>query len=55
LLVEQEKRIILAGLNSIDKLDELEAYEQKEHEEETRREAQLPVSTSKISVPADIP
>jgi hypothetical protein len=55
LLVEREKRIILAGLNSIDKLDKLKAREQKEHKEETRREAQLPVSTSETLAPADTP
>jgi hypothetical protein len=43
LLVKQKKRIILASLNSIGKLDKLEAYKQKEYKEKTRREAQLPV------------
>jgi hypothetical protein len=37
--------MIQAGLNSLDKLDELETYKQKEHEKETRREPQLLVST----------
>jgi hypothetical protein len=55
LLVKREKKIILAGLNSIDKLDKLEAREQKELEEETRQEAQLPVSTSEISAPTNTP
>jgi hypothetical protein len=47
--------MIQAGLNSLDELDKLEAREQKEREKETRREPQLPVSTSKISAPADTP
>jgi cell division protein ZapA (FtsZ GTPase activity inhibitor) len=55
LLVEREKKMILAGLNSMDELDELEAREQKKREEKTRREAQLPVSISEVSVPADTP
>jgi hypothetical protein len=38
LLAEQEKRIILAGLNSIDELNELETREQKEYKEKTKRE-----------------
>jgi hypothetical protein len=38
LLVKKEKKIILTGLNSIDKLDKLEAHEQKKHEEKTRQE-----------------
>jgi hypothetical protein len=55
LLVEREKKMILAGLNSMDKLDELEACEQKKHEEKTRQEPQLLVSASEISAPADTP
>jgi hypothetical protein len=31
--------MILAGLNSIDKLNKLEACEQKEYKKETKREA----------------
>jgi hypothetical protein len=34
-------------------LDELEEKEQKEYKEETRREAQLPVSASRASAPAN--
>jgi hypothetical protein len=55
LLVEREKKMILAGLNSMDKLDELEAREQKKHKKETRREPQLFVSSGVISAPADTP
>jgi hypothetical protein len=47
--------MITASLNSLDKLDALEELEQKEHEKEIKREPQLPVSTSEISAPADIP
>jgi hypothetical protein len=39
----------------LDELDELEAREQKEYKKETRREAQLPVSTSETLVPTDSP
>jgi hypothetical protein len=42
-------------LNFTDKLDELEAYEQKKREKETRQEAQLPVSTSEASAPTNSP
>jgi hypothetical protein len=38
LLVEREKKMILAGLNSMDKLDELEAREQKKYKEKTKQE-----------------
>jgi hypothetical protein len=56
ILEEHEEKMIRAGLNSLDELDELETREQQEkHEEETRREAQLPVSTSEISAPAGTP
>jgi hypothetical protein len=34
LLKEHEEKIIRTGLNSLDELDELEAYEQKKREEE---------------------
>jgi hypothetical protein len=47
--------MILTGLNSIDKLDKLEAYKQKKHKEKTRREPQLLVSSGVISAPADTP
>jgi hypothetical protein len=39
----------------LDELDKLEAYKQKEHEKETRREPQLLVPASEILAPADIP
>jgi hypothetical protein len=38
LFVKQEKKIILAGLNSINELDKLEVYKQKKHEEKTKQE-----------------
>jgi hypothetical protein len=40
-------------LNFINKLDELEACEQKKYKEETRRETQLFVSTSEVLAPAN--
>jgi hypothetical protein len=40
-------------LNSIDKLDKLEAYKQKEHEKETKQETQLLVSISKTLAPTN--
>jgi hypothetical protein len=55
ILEERKEKMIRAGLNSLDELDELETREQKKHEEETRRELLLPVSVSKVSVPADTP
>jgi hypothetical protein len=36
-------------------LDITKEKEKKEHKEETRQEPQLPVSTSRISAPADTP
>jgi hypothetical protein len=47
--------MITASLNSLEELDKLEARKQKEHEEKTRREPQLPVSTNKILTSVDIP
>jgi hypothetical protein len=47
--------MILTSLNSIDKLNELEARKQKKHEEKTRQEPQLFISISEILAPADIP
>jgi hypothetical protein len=47
--------MILAGLNSIDKLDELEARKQKEYKEEIKRESQLLVSSSEVLVLANTP
>jgi hypothetical protein len=38
LLVKQEKKMILAGLNSINKLDKLKAYKQKEYKKEIKQE-----------------
>jgi hypothetical protein len=42
-------------LNSINKLDELEAYEQKKYKEEIKQEIQLPVFISKALAPANSP
>jgi hypothetical protein len=42
-------------LKYLDKLVIIKEKEKKEHEKETRRGAQLPISTSEISAPADIP
>jgi hypothetical protein len=39
----------------MNKLDELEAREQKKHKEKTRREAQLLVSAGEVSVLIDTP
>jgi hypothetical protein len=43
------------GLKYLDKLIAIEEKERKEHKEETRREAQLPVSISKVSAPTNTP
>jgi hypothetical protein len=45
--------MILTGLNSINKLNELEACKQKKYKKETRREPQLPISSSEVSAPTD--
>jgi hypothetical protein len=42
-------------LNFINKLDELEACEQKEYKKEIKRETQLLVSTSEASAPTNSP
>jgi hypothetical protein len=55
LLQEYKQKIIAAGLNSIDELEELEAQEQNKHKEKTRQEPQLLVSISEISAPTDTP
>jgi hypothetical protein len=47
--------MIIAGLNFLEELDKLEAREQKEYEEETRRESQLPVPAGEVSAPTDTP
>jgi hypothetical protein len=43
------------GLKYLDKLIVIEEKERKEHKKKTRREAQLPVSVSKISAPTNTP
>jgi hypothetical protein len=56
ILEKHKKKMIRISLNSLDELDELEAREQQEkHKKETRQEAQLLVSTSEISAPANTP
>jgi hypothetical protein len=45
--------MILASLNFIDKLNELETCEQKEYKKETKQETQLPVSTNRASAPTN--
>jgi hypothetical protein len=47
--------MILAGLNSINKLNELETCKQKKHKEKTRRETQLLVFTSEALAPTNSP
>jgi hypothetical protein len=55
LFQEYKQKIIAAGLNSIDKLEELKAQEQNKHEEKTRQEPQLFVFSSEILAPANTP
>jgi hypothetical protein len=43
------------GLKYLDELIVIEEKKKKEHEKETRREAQLPVSTSEASAPINTP
>jgi hypothetical protein len=43
------------GLKYLNELVAIEEKERKEHEGETRQEAQLPVSASEMSAPADTP
>jgi hypothetical protein len=45
--------MITAGLNSINKLNELETHKQKKYKEKIKRETQLLVSVNKMSAPAD--
>jgi hypothetical protein len=55
LLKEHETKITRRGLKYLDKLVAIEEKERKEHEEETRQEAQLPVPTSEILAPTNTP
>jgi hypothetical protein len=43
------------GLKYLDELIVIKEKEKKKHEEETRREPQLPVSISEASAPVDTP
>jgi hypothetical protein len=43
------------NLKYLDEFITIEEKERKEREEETRREAQLPISASEVSAPIDIP
>jgi hypothetical protein len=52
ILEKREEKMIRTSLNSLDKLNKLEAYKQKKREEKTRRESQL---LSEISAPTDTP
>jgi hypothetical protein len=55
ILEKHKEKIIRISLNSLDELDKLEVYKQKDHKKKTRQESQLLVSTSKISALADTP
>jgi hypothetical protein len=55
LLKEYETKIARRSLKYIDEFVAIEKKKRKKHEEETRREAQLFVSTSEISVPTNTP
>jgi hypothetical protein len=54
-ILEKHKKKIRVSLNFLDKLDKLEAREQKKHKEKTKQESLLPVSSSEISALADTP
>jgi hypothetical protein len=55
LLKKHETKITRRGLKYLDNLVIIKEKEKKEHEEETRQEAQLPVSASEVSVPTNTP
>jgi hypothetical protein len=55
LLKEHETKITRRGLKYLNELVIIEEKEKKEHEKETKQEAQLPVSASEASAPADTP
>jgi hypothetical protein len=55
LLKEHETEITRRGLKYLDELVAIKEKEKKEREEETRRGAQLLVSASEISAPANTP
>jgi hypothetical protein len=53
ILEEHKEKMIRTSLNSLDKLDELETYKQKEYKKETRQESQLFIFSSEVLAPAD--
>jgi hypothetical protein len=55
LLKEHEIKIARYGLKYLNKLIIIKEKEKKEHEEKTKRETQLFVSTSEALAPANIP
>jgi hypothetical protein len=55
LFKKHETKMTCCGLKYLNKLVIIKEKEKKEHEKETRQEAQLPVSTSKTLVPANTP
>jgi hypothetical protein len=55
LLKKHETKITCCSLKYLDKLIIIEEKEKKEHEEKTRQEAQLPVSTSETLAPINTP
>jgi hypothetical protein len=55
LLKEHETKMACYSLKYLDKLVAIEEKERKKHEEETRRELQLPVSTSEMLAPTNAP
>jgi hypothetical protein len=55
LLKEYKTKITCYSLKYLDELVIIEEKEKKEHEEKTRREAQLLVSTSETLVPTNTP
>jgi hypothetical protein len=55
LLKERETKIAYRSLKYLDKFIAIEKKEKKEREKETKREAQLLVSASEISIPTNTP
>jgi hypothetical protein len=55
LLKEHKTKITRYSLKYLDKLIAIKEKEKKEREEKTRQGAQLPVSASEMSAPADTP
>jgi hypothetical protein len=55
LLKEYKTKITCRGLKYLDELIVIKEKEKKEHEEKTKQEAQLLVSTSEASAPTNTP